>query len=56
MNIALKEAVETKYWIRLLARSEYLTSKQSDSILDDCEIIIKILHSIVKTTKGKIDC
>lgn len=52
MNIALKEAVETKYWIRLLLKTDYLTDKQGISILADTEEIDKILHAIVKTTKG----
>jgi four helix bundle protein len=55
MNIALKEAVETKYWIKLLIQTEYLTDKQGDSIQKDCEEVIKILHAIVKTTKDNFD-
>ena len=33
MNIALKEASETEYWIDLLTASEYLTPQQGNSIL-----------------------
>ncbi len=55
MNIALKEAVETKYWIRLLRKTEFLSEKQAESILQDCEEIVKILHAIVKTTKREIE-
>ncbi|MDR0522055.1 MAG: four helix bundle protein [Planctomycetaceae bacterium] len=54
MSIALKEAAETVYWIKLLTRTEYLTSEQGDSIHNDCTEIIRILHSIVKTTKDKV--
>jgi len=48
MSIALKEAVEGRYWIKLLRDSEYLTQKQAKSLLDNLEEIIKILSKIVK--------
>ena len=51
MSIALKEASETKYWIRLLATTKYLTEAESDSILNDCVELEKILVSIIKSTK-----
>jgi four helix bundle protein len=53
MNIALKEAAETKYWLRLLNATDYLSDKEVSSILDDCVEIEKILYSIVRTTKTK---
>ncbi|MFN8431083.1 MAG: four helix bundle protein [Spirosomataceae bacterium] len=53
LGIAYKEARETKYWIRLLKVTEYLTEKEADSILIDAEEIIKILTSILKTSKEK---
>ncbi len=55
MNIALKEAVETEYWIRLMQNTDYLTAKQAESVLHDCDEIIRILHAIVKTTKSDIE-
>ena len=54
MNIGLKETAETQYWIKFLQKTEYLTEKQGDSILTDCNEILCILHSIVKTTKESI--
>ena len=42
MSIALKETSETKYWIRLLASTGYLTEAESVSILDDCVELEKI--------------
>jgi four helix bundle protein len=48
MSIALKEAVESRYWINLLKDSEYFTQKQAKSLLEDLEEIIKILSKIVK--------
>ncbi len=55
MNIALKEASETEYWIELLIETNYLDLKEGKSILQDCVEIKKILHSIVKTTRKAIE-
>ena len=51
MSIALKEAAETKYWIRLLASASYLTEAEAASILNDCVELEKILVSIIKSSK-----
>ena len=51
MNIALKEARETHYWIRILASSEILDQKQTEGLLGENEEIIKILVTIVKRSK-----
>lgn len=54
MNIALKEASETKYWLRLLLATDYLTDKEQSSIFEDCLEIEKLLTKIVKTTSEKV--
>ena len=51
MNIALKEANETDYWLRLLHQSGYLTEAEFQSIFADCQEIEKLLAAIVKTSK-----
>lgn len=53
MSIALKEANETEYWLMLLKDSEYITDTAFESIALDCRELIKLLVSIVKTSKGK---
>lgn len=56
LNIALKEADETAYWLELLFESDFIDRKQFDSIYSDCEEIISLLVSITKTQKrGKIN-
>lgn len=50
MNIALKEASESEYWIELLGESDYLSMSETESILNDCRELIRLLTSIVKTT------
>src|SRR5580700_131095 len=51
MAIALKEANETEYWILLLRETKYLTPKESESILTDTVELLKLLTSIIKSTK-----
>ena len=56
MNIALKEAAESAYWMELLVESAYLTKEQFESIYADCNEVIALLVSITKTQKeGKYD-
>lgn len=51
MNIALKEANETDYWILLLFKGEFISEKEHQSIQKNCSELIKLLVKIVKTTK-----
>lgn len=54
MNIALKEANETEYWLMLLKDTKYISESEFQSMAKDCTEILKLLISIVKTTKNKI--
>lgn len=51
LNIALKEATETKYWLRLLEATDYLTKTEFYSIYPDCVEIEKILVASVKSIR-----
>ena len=51
MYVALKEANETEYWLRILKDSEYIDEKTFTSIYADCDELIRLLVSIVKTAK-----
>ena len=51
MNIALKEAVETDYWLRLLQATDYLSETEFTSIHSDCRELEKMLTAIIKTAK-----
>lgn len=55
MYIALKEANETHYWLRLLYQTEHLTQKQFESMESDVKELISILTSICKTVKTEND-
>jgi four helix bundle protein len=54
MNIALKEASETEYWLELLHESDYISEEQFQSIIADNIEIIKILTSIVKNANNNV--
>ena len=51
MNIALKETVETDYWIRLLSSTGYITEKERDSLLSECKELERLLTSIIKNSR-----
>ncbi len=52
LSISLKEANESDYWLELLFRSGYLDEKEFNSLKIDLEEILKLLVSIIKTSKG----
>jgi len=54
MAISLKEANETEYWIELLFQSDYLDEKSYLSIKKDIEELLKLLTSIIKSSKQNI--
>ena len=51
ISIALKETTETKYWLRLLNATDYLSDIEIKTILADCVEIEKILTTILKSSK-----
>ena len=53
MSIALKEANETQYWLRLLYRTDYLSKEQYQSLNADIMELLSILTAICKTSTGK---
>lgn len=54
MAVASKEARETNYWLRLLHDSQIASNKQFLEILQESEELIRILTSIVKTSRKTI--
>ena len=51
LSIALKEAAETNYWLRLLHATDYLSAAEYESITADCKELERILTAAVKTAK-----
>lgn len=52
LSIALKEANETDYWLELLFQAEVIDSTGYESVKPDIVELIKLLTSIVKTSKA----
>ena len=53
MNIALKEAAETDYWLDIIHTAGHLTDEEYKSLDADNKELLRLLVSIVKTTKNK---
>ena len=53
LSISLKEARETSYWLNLLKDSEYIKQESFTNLSNKCNEILKILSSIILTTKQK---
>ena len=52
MQIALKEAKETKYWLRLIKDANVYRNEKSEILLQECNEIIQLITSILKTAKA----
>lgn len=53
LYISRKEAGETLYWVDLLNESDYLKDDMASSISTDCDELLKLLTSSIKTMKSK---
>lgn len=54
LNIGLKEANESKYWLDLLVATDFLTKSMFESLNKDCEELLKLLIASVKTSKLRL--
>lgn len=52
LNISLKEARESEYWLNLIKASDIIDEKSFKSLQADCKELIKLLISIIKTAKS----
>lgn len=55
LQIALKEAAESEYWIELLYKTKYLSIEEYTSLCNDGIELIKILTSITKSIKNTLN-
>ena len=55
LNVALKEADETEYWLEIMEKSEIINREQAESLNKDLSEIIAILVSSIKTLKHKLN-
>jgi four helix bundle protein len=54
LYISLKEANESRYWLRLLNDCDYITPQMFKSMQTDIEELLRILTSSIKTTKESL--
>ena len=54
LSIAQKEADETCYWLELLKTGDYLNERWFNSIYPDCQEVLKIITSVIISTKKKM--
>ena len=52
LNIALKESSETDYWLEVIHSADFLTDEEYNSLKTDNDELLKLLISIIKTTKN----
>lgn len=55
LQISLKEAKESHYWLRLLKDAEYIDNQTFNSLIKDCNEVITILIAILKTAKNNLN-
>ncbi len=55
LQISLKEAKESHYWLRLLKDAEYIDVQIFDSLIKDCNELITILTAILKSSKNNLN-
>jgi len=53
--ISLKECSETKYWLELLYKTEYIDEQQYESIQADCVELQKIMTATTKTLSKRLN-
>ena len=51
MAVALKEASETSYWLRLLVRTDYINETMFQSLSADCDELSRLLTAIIKSAR-----
>lgn len=54
MNVALKRASETEFWLMILHEGGFIEEKAYNSMNEDCVELIKMLTTIVKTSKENV--
>jgi four helix bundle protein len=53
LSTSLKEARETRYWLKLMKDTKFINLKLADSLINDCEELLKLTYKIRKTASLK---
>ncbi len=54
LSISNKEAFETHYWIRILRDTNYLDTHKSETLIANCEELLKLLTASIKSAKQNL--
>lgn len=54
LGVSYRETRETRYWLRLLRDTDYISQEQAQSMIDDADEILRIITAIQKTTKHNL--
>ncbi|GAA6767588.1 four helix bundle protein [Flavobacterium sp. CGRL1] len=54
LSIAQKECDESMYWLEILKETDFISTIEFDSIYNQCNEVLKIIRSIIITTKKKL--
>ena len=55
MGVALKELVETRMWIRITSKKEYIKPDLLVNLMEELEELVKIFHSSIKTARRNLE-
>lgn len=55
LNVALKEAGETEYWLDLFFHAHIISQDDYDNVIMDCQELIRLLISILKTSRSNLN-
>jgi four helix bundle protein len=53
MSIVLKELKESRFWLRLISRTEMLTDNRTEPVLDECQQLCAIVAKSILTAKRR---
>lgn len=54
LSISQKECDESMYWLEILIATNYITTVEFESMHRQCEEVLKIIKSIIITSKKKL--
>ena len=55
MGVSLKELVETRMWLRIVANKKYVSPEKLVSLMGELEELVKIFHSSIQTARRNIE-
>lgn len=54
LHIAIKEASESKFWVKLLLSTNYINQNEFNSLNNDISELLKMLTTAIKTSKNNL--